>query len=47
MEHVCQTADRTGMAFLRRPGEFPTPAFKVAVPLLVAAAAALVAWLYF
>jgi hypothetical protein len=34
------------MAFLRRPEEFPTPAFKVALPLLVAAAVALVAWLY-
>jgi hypothetical protein len=34
------------MAFLRRPEEFPTPAFKVALPLVVAAAVALVAWLY-
>jgi hypothetical protein len=34
------------MALLRRPDEFPTPAFKVAVPLLVAAAVALVVWLY-
>jgi hypothetical protein len=46
MEQVCQTADRTAMAFLRRPGEFPTPAFKVAVPLLLAAAVALLVWLY-
>jgi hypothetical protein len=35
------------MAFLRRPDEFPTPAFKVAVPLLLAAAVALALWLYF
>jgi hypothetical protein len=34
------------MAFLRRPDEFPTPAFKVAVPLLVAAIVAVVFWLY-
>ncbi len=34
------------MRFLRRPDEFPTPAFKVAVPLLLAAAVALVVWLY-
>jgi hypothetical protein len=34
------------MAFLRRPEEFPTPAFRVAVPLLAAAAVVLVAWLY-
>jgi hypothetical protein len=34
------------MAFLRRPDEFPTPAFKLAVPLLVAAAVALLVWLY-
>jgi hypothetical protein len=33
------------MAFLRRPDEFPTLAFKAAVPLLLAAAVALVAWL--
>jgi hypothetical protein len=35
------------MAVLRRPDEFPTPAFKIAVPLLLAAAVALAAWLYF
>jgi hypothetical protein len=35
------------MAFLRRPDEFPTPAFKVAAPLLLAAAVALALWLYF
>jgi hypothetical protein len=35
------------MAFLRRPDEFPTPAFKVAVPLLLAAAVAVALWLYF
>jgi hypothetical protein len=34
------------MAFLRRPDEFPTPAFKVAVPLLFATIVALVVWLY-
>jgi hypothetical protein len=34
------------MAFLRRPDEFPTPAFKVAVPTLVAAIVAVVVWLY-
>ena len=34
------------MAFLRRPDEFPTPAFKVALPLLVATAVALLVWLY-
>jgi hypothetical protein len=33
------------MSFLRRPDEFPTPAFKIAVPLLLAAAIALVVWL--
>jgi hypothetical protein len=33
------------MSFLRRPDEFPTPAFKVAVPLLLAAAIALAVWL--
>jgi hypothetical protein len=33
------------MAFLRRPDEFPTPAFKLAVPLLIVAAVALVVWL--
>ena len=35
------------MAFLRKPDEFPTPAFKVAVPLLLAAIVAAVVWLYF
>jgi hypothetical protein len=33
------------MSFLRRPDEFPTPAFKIAVPLLLAAAIALAVWL--
>jgi hypothetical protein len=33
------------MAFLRGPDEFPTPAFKVALPLLVATVVALVVWL--
>jgi hypothetical protein len=33
------------MAFLRRPDEFPTLAFKLAVSLLLAAAVALVVWL--
>jgi hypothetical protein len=47
MEEVCHTADITAMAFLRKPDEFPTPAFKVAVPLLLAAAVALALWLYF
>jgi len=45
MEQVCQNADRRAMSFLRRPDEFPTPAFKIAVPLLLAAAIALVVWL--
>jgi hypothetical protein len=33
------------MAFLRRPDEFPTPAFKIALPMLVATVVALVVWL--
>jgi hypothetical protein len=33
------------MAFLRRPDEFPTPAFKIALPVLVATIVALVVWL--
>jgi len=45
MEQVCQSADRAAMSFLRRPDEFPTPAFKIAVPLLLAAAIALAVWL--
>ena len=45
MEHVCQNADRAAMSFLRRPDEFPTPAFKITVPLLLAAAIALAVWL--
>jgi len=45
MEQVCQNADRRAMSFLRRPDEFPTPAFKIAVPLLLAAAIALAVWL--
>jgi hypothetical protein len=34
------------MAFLRKPDEFPTPAFKVAVPLLIAAIVAALVYLY-
>jgi hypothetical protein len=45
MEQVCENADRRAMSFLRRPDEFPTPAFKIAVPLLLAAAIALAVWL--
>jgi hypothetical protein len=45
MEEVCQKADRAAMAQLRRADEFPTLAFKIALPLLLAAAVALAAWL--
>jgi hypothetical protein len=46
MEQVCQNADTAAMSFLRRPDEFPTPLFKLTIPLLLAAAVALAVWLF-
>jgi hypothetical protein len=37
--------DAAGVRVLRPREEFPTPAFRVALPLLLAAAAALATWL--